>query len=236
MKRSLVALLIVLGWLLIGMMVLIYRTNQTNQAAQTENPEIAGKMNQENFDHLDESIWAVSSKTLGRSQLSPENVMVTDGFLNIRMPANTLAGGELVNRAAMTYGSYESRMKLPDVPSSITGFFLYAPPDYFYEIDIEIPNMKEGKLLLTTYADGDVQNEYEGALGFDPTAAFHNYRFDYTDDQVAFYVDNQFILAWQDGFPVGQPMQLMINTWYPNWLAGTPASEDQVLLVDWIRY
>lgn len=233
MKRSLVILLIVLGCSLIGIMMFIYRVNQESQV---KNPEIESKMNQENFDTLDQGVWAVSSKTLGRTLLNPEIVVVKDGFLNIRMPADTLTGGEIVCQQLSTYGSYESRMKLPEAPSSITGFFLYSPPDYFYEIDIEIHNTKEGKLLLTTYADGEVQNEYVGELGFDPTTDFHNYRFDYTQDRVAFYVDSKFILEWKDGFPKGQPMQLIVNTWYPNWLAGTPAPTDQVLLVDWIRY
>lgn len=233
MKRSLIILLIVLGCLLIGIMMYIYRENQSSQE---QNPEIASEISRENFDMLDQAVWSVSSKTLGRTLLSPENVEVKDGFLNIKMPANTLAGGEIVNQQPLTYGSYESRMKLPVAPSSITGFFLYAPPDYFYEIDIEVYNTTEGKFLLTTYAGGEVQNEYVGVLGFDPTADFHNYRFDYTDDRVAFYVDSKAILEWQDGFPVGKPMQLMVNTWYPNWLAGTPAPDEQVLLVDWIRY
>ncbi|MEO1816761.1 MAG: glycoside hydrolase family 16 protein [Acetobacterium sp.] len=193
-------------------------------------------MHQEEFDVLDESIWSVSDKNLGRTLLSSENVEVKDGYLNISIPANTLQGGELVKQQAVTYGSYETLMKLPEAPSSITGFFLYAPPDYFYEIDIEIYNSREGKLLLTTYADGAVQNEYVGKLGFDPTADFHNYRFDYTVDRIAFYVDSKFILEWDEGFPDQQPMQLMVNTWFPNWLEGTPASSDQVLLVDWIRY
>ena len=232
MKRSLVILMIVLGCLLIGMMVYIYRVNQSSQ----DNNHEKKQSKQENFDVLDQSIWSVTDKNLGRTLLSSENVEVKDGYLNIRIPANTLEGGELVKQQAVTYGSYESRMKLPKAPSSITGFFLYAPPDYFYEIDIEIHNTNEGKLLLTTYADGAVQNEYVGKLGFDPTADFHNYRFDYAVDGVAFYVDSKLILEWQDGFPVGQPLQLMVNTWYPNWLEGTPTPDDQVLLVDWIRY
>ena len=233
MKRSLVILMIVLGCLLIGMMVYIYRVNQSSQ---DNNPEKKSAMHQEEFDVLDESIWSVTDKNLGRTLLSSENVEVKDGYLSIRIPANTLEGGELVKQQAVTYGSYETRMKLPEAPSSITGFFLYAPPDYFHEIDIEIHNTREGKLLLTTYAAGEVQNEYVGNLGFDPTADFHNYRFDYTADRIAFYVDNKFILEWEEGFPDQQPMQLMVNTWFPNWLEGIPATSDQVLLVDWIRY
>ncbi len=224
MKRSLVIPAVAIAILLIGVIVFITRDNNL---FQERNNEIKKEINRDNFDILDEQVWTTSSKKLGRSQLNPENIEVTDGFLNIRLPANTLTGGEIVNQKAMTYGSYEIRMKLPEADSSITGFFLYAPPDYFYEIDIEIYNNKEGVILLTTYAEGEVQNEYIGELGFDPTADFHNYRFDYTKDGVAYYVDNQFIKEWKDGFPQKQEMQLMVNTWYPNWLAGTPTREDQ---------
>lgn len=233
MKKSLIILMIILGCLLIGIMVYIYRVNLS---VDDNNREIKSDLHQENFDILDDTIWLVSDKTLGRTKFNPKNIEVNDGFLKIRIPANTLEGGELVGRQVVTYGSYETHMKIPEAPSSITGFFLYAPPDYFYEIDIEIFNTKEGKLLLTTYADGGVQNEYVGKLGFDPTADFHTYRFDYRSDRVAFYVDDKLIQEWQEGFPEEYPMQLMVNSWFPNWQEGTPATEDQVLLVDWIRY
>lgn len=55
MKRSLVILMIILGCLLIGMMIYLYRENQSGQ---------------ENFDSLDEGVWAVSDKMLGQSWLS----------------------------------------------------------------------------------------------------------------------------------------------------------------------
>lgn len=232
MKKWLVLFSIILGGLLIGMAIYLAGENQWLQKISRV---LESRMSQENFDTLDESIWTASDKTLGRTWLNPNNIAVRDGFLQITMPADRLEGGELVGRQAVTYGSYEIQMKLPLAPSSITGFFLYAPPDYFYEIDIEIFNSKAGELLLTTYADGAVQNEYIGKLGFDPTADFHQYRFDYSIDGVAFYVDNKLIKEWQEGIPHGQPMQLMVNSWYPNWQAGLPPSEDQVLLVDWIR-
>lgn len=233
MKKSLVMLLFILGCLLIVIMVYLYRANSSSYQGSTGSES---EKQQENFDILDDTIWMASDKILGRSWLNPQNIEVRDGFLKIRMPANTLEGGELVGRQAVTFGSYETRMKLPKAPSSITGFFLYAPPDFFYEIDIEIYNTEEGKLLLTTYADGGVQNEYVGKLGFDPTADFHTYRFDYLSERVAFYVDDKLIQQWHEGFPEEYPMQLMVNSWYPNWQEGTPPTEDQVLLVDWIRY
>lgn len=233
MKKSVLVIIIILGCLLIGIMIYIDRINRSSQDQKLP---IGSDRRQENFDTLDTGIWSVSDKNLGRTWLNPNNIEVKDGYLQITMPAQTLEGGELVGRQAVTHGSYETRMKLPEAPSSITGFFLYAPPDYFYEIDIEIYNTKEGKLLLTTYADGAVQNEYVGKLGFDPTADFHIYRFDYRSDRVAFYVDDKLIEQWQEGFPEEFPMQLMVNSWFPNWQEGTPTAEDQVLLVDWIRY
>ena len=47
-----------------------------------------------------------------------------------------------------------ARLQVPDAPSSITGFFLYAPPDYASEIDIELYNDPRGLVMFTTYAGG----------------------------------------------------------------------------------
>jgi hypothetical protein len=190
---------------------------------------------QEEFKKLDATIWTVSNKTLGRTELKSKNVTADNGKLKITMPARKLEGGEIATIASQEYGAYEIRMKLPNAPSSITGFFLYEAPDYEYELDIEVFNQPDGKLLLTTYADGAVQNKYEGDLSFDPTAGFHNYRIEYYEDRVDFYVDDALISGWTDGFPKGK-MRLMINSWYPDWLDGIAVKEDQNLLVDWVRY
>lgn len=190
---------------------------------------------QEEFKKMDTTIWAVSNKTLGRTELKSKNVTVDNGKLKITMPARKLEGGEIATTASQGYGAYEIRMKLPNAPSSITGFFLYEAPDYEYEIDVEVHNQPDGKLLLTTYADGEAQNTYEGDLSFDPTAGFHNYRIEYYEERVDFYVDDVFITGWADGIPK-EKMKLMINSWYPIWLDGTSAKEEQSLVVDWVRY
>lgn len=234
MKIPLTILVGILGLAMVGFILVM----------QPEKPFLGNKNNQankdcgsqENFDVFEDTIWEKSNKTLGRTLLKSENISIAEGMLKIIMPGNKLEGGEIATIEKLGYGTYEIRMKIPDAPSSITGFFLYAPPDYYYEIDIEIHNQPDGKLLLTTYANGAVQNECVGELGFDPTGSFHNYRFDYEENRVAFYVDNHFIKEWTNGFPKGQPMELTVNTWYPNWLEGTPATVDQTLWVDWIRY
>lgn len=192
-------------------------------------------VNRDNFNALDENIWVVSDDELGRSHLNKDNVSVSDGYLKITMPKNTFDGGEIYTRELQNYGTFEARMKLPNAPTSITGFFLYKAPDYFYEIDIEIYNEPDGTLLLTTYSDGKKNNAYVGKVNFDPTKDFHDYRIEYDQEQVAFYIDNVLIKSWSDGFPQ-EGMHLMLNSWYPNWLNGEKPKEDQQLLVDWISY
>lgn len=190
---------------------------------------------QDNFDDLDENVWLVSDSSLGRSALKSENISVSNGELRIVMPENSLDGGEIYTKELTGYGAFETRMKIPDAPSSITGFFLYKVPDYFYEIDIEVYNQPDGTLLLTTYSDGEKNNTYVGNLGFDPTKGFHDYRIEYDENQVSFYIDSVFIKSWSDGFPK-EGMYLMINSWYPKWLDGVRPKETQTLRVDWVRY
>ncbi len=192
--------------------------------------------NQDNFYSFDQSFWyKTSNQQLGRSALLRRNVLVEDNLLKIKHPQNTLQGGEIRTEAFKSFGSYEIRMKLPDAPSSITGFFLYKAPCFYYEIDIEIYNDSSGTIFFTTYAGGSKQKEYKTTLPFDPTKNFHNYRIDYYSDNLSFYVDDILMKSWDEGYPK-EPMYLMLNSWYPSWLPGTPAAEDQYLEVDWIRY
>lgn len=66
----------------------------------------------------------------------------------IKLPSGTTDGGEIQTKDELGFGSYEAKLKLPDAPSSITGFFLYKEPDYYHEIDIEIFNFKCGRKVM----------------------------------------------------------------------------------------
>jgi len=197
--------------------------------------EIIFFQHMDNFEFLDEAVWDISNKQLGKTLLKEENVYIKDGYLGVSLTKNKLEGGELYTLNKYGYGIYEIRMKLPLAQSTITGFFMYASPDYFYEIDMEIYNDSSGTLLLTTYAEGDVRNSKKYLLGFDATKEFHNYRFDYVEDNIKFYVDNQFIDEFESGIPKAE-MQLMVNCWYPEWLGLAPKLEEEELLIDWIKY
>lgn len=184
---------------------------------------------------LDPAVFKASSHRLGQTQFKPENVAVSDGQLAITIPAGTMASGEVSSTDLKGYGSYEISMKLPNAPSSITGFFLYAAPDYDQEIDIEIYNQPDGKIMFTSYANGALTQTLTSDLNFDPTADFHHYRIDYQPDTIDFYVDDILLTRFSEGIP-HNPMYLMVNAWFPNWLDKKPAPQTQQLLIDWIRY
>jgi len=190
----------------------------------------------EDFSFYNEDLWEKSSHPLGLGNLDPHNLTIEDDLLKITLPAGTHDGGQIETKAAdHFYGSYRARIKLPDVPSSITGFFLYKAPDFEHEIDIEILNGTCGTIWFTTYAGGEMSNASEASLAFDPTGDFHEYRFDFYPGEVHFYVEGELLQTFSSGLP-GRPMHLMLNSWFPYWLEGEKPDHDAVTLVDWIKY
>ena len=189
----------------------------------------------DDFDTFDETRWTKGSHKLGRSNLDPANVSVNGGNLGIKLPARTTNGGEISSDALYGQGSYAARMKLPNAPSSITGFFLYEPPDYASEIDIEIYNDTSRKIMFSTYAGGKQTHTQTMTLPFDPTTGFHDYRFDYAPGSVRFYADGVLMKEWTDGLPQTS-MHLYANAWFPTWLQGRKPTKDRYVLVDSIRH
>ena len=190
----------------------------------------------DNFDSFDETRWTKGDHKLGRrSYLDPDNVSVSDGNLQIRLPKRSLEGGEILSDNLYGYGYYSASMKLPEAPSSITGFFLYKSPDYESEIDIELYNDSSRRIMFTTYAGGAQTHTETLPLGFDPTAGFHEYAFSYDQSSITFYVDGQPKKTWNNGLPTTS-MHLMVNAWFPSWLDGRKLRTDKILLVDRIQH
>jgi endo-1,3-1,4-beta-glycanase ExoK len=197
-----------------------------------EAPDLWGR---DDFDTLEAGRWyATGSKKLGRGLLKEENVAAVGGELRIKMPAGTLEGGEIGSVDAYDYGSYAASIKAARAPSSITGFFLYAPPDFHTEIDVEIFNDSSRRVLFTTYANGEQTNTVEKKLPFDATAGFHEYRIDLYPTRAEFSVDGRLFHTFDEGLP-GDSMKLMVNAWYPEWLPGEEPGQDGYTRVDWIQ-
>jgi endo-1,3-1,4-beta-glycanase ExoK len=195
----------------------------------------------DDFSGFDAIRWSKGDHMLGRSYLDPTNVDVDGQNLRIKLPARSYEGGEVLTNELHGYGSYSTRMRLPNAPGSITGFFLYKAPDYESEIDIEIYNDSTRRIMFTTYAGGAQTHTQTVPLPFDPTAGFHEYRFDYLNDpatgqaSVTFYVDGAQMTSWNTGIP-RTSMHLMLNSWFPSWLDSRKPKKTTYTYVDWIDY
>lgn len=188
----------------------------------------------DDFNRFNEARWDKGNHRLGRSYLDPSNVNVVKGELRLRLPANTTNGGELVSDELHGYGSYTARIKVPRAPSSITGFFLYAAPDRASEVDIEIFNDRSRRVMFTSYKDGNKVTDTI-RLPFYPTRGFHNYRFDYSPRAIKFYVDGKLKKRMFRNVP-DEPMHLLTNAWYPDWLSGKTFNKTKGVRVEWIRH
>ncbi len=182
-----------------------------------------------------QTLWTKSSRELGRGSLEPDNVSVAGDRLQITLPEGSLDGGEIASGRLHGYGSYTARLKVPDAPTSITGFFLYQPPDLQSEIDIEVFNDPSGTVLFTTYSGGKQTHTETKKLPFDPTKGFHDYSFNYRPGTVEFYIDGELLQTYTKGLP-DQPMDLYLNSWFPTWLGGEKPDSDRHAYAEWIEW
>jgi len=189
----------------------------------------------DDFLSFDGSRWTKEDHNLGRSYLNPANVDVVEGNARFKIPARTLQGAELRSNKLYHHGTYETRMRLPRAPSSITGLFLYRAPDHEREIDIELYNDSSRRIMFTTYAGGRQTHTVTRQLPFDPTAGYHTYKIRYDRGLARFSVDGNVMRTWKTGVPKGS-MYFYTNLWFPNWLDGERPLVDSYLYVDWTRY
>jgi licheninase len=189
----------------------------------------------DDFTSFDARQWVKIGRPFGHGTLDPANVTVADGFLGIKLPAGTLDGGEMRSTSVYRYGTYRTRMKIADAPSSLTAFFLYKRPDYAQEIDIEIFNDDTGRIMFSTYSGFAQTHNIVVDLPIDLTADFHVYTIEYDPGSVRFLLDGQELQRWSTGLPRSS-MYLFTNAWFPFWLEGVKPTTDRYTYVDWIEH
>jgi licheninase len=189
----------------------------------------------DDFTTLDVHQWYKSSRPFGWGVIDPANVGVSGGMLGIKLPGATLNGGEVRRLGLTRYGSYRGRIKVANAPSSLTAFFLYKKPDFVQELDIEIFNDPSGRVWYSTYSGGAQTHTVDANLGFDATAAFHDYTIEYDPGSVRFLVDGVERQSWTTGLP-RTSMYLYVNAWFPSWLPGSRPPNDAVTYVDWVEH
>jgi hypothetical protein len=176
--------------------------------------------------------WTAGAHRLGRGRLRPANVRADGDGTRLVLPAGRPDGAQLASAGRHAQGSFRVRMRTARAPGSLSALFLYedVPGHANDEVDIEVFNDGSGRVLLSTWRDGRLTRSEERELGFDPSAAEHEYRIDWRPGEVRFLVDGRLLRAWRDGVP-HRPMKLMANAWWPTWLEGAPPAADAATVV-----
>lgn len=139
-------------------------------------------------------------------------------------------------RQDFLYGSFRSFMRTTAAKGTVAGMFVYHPEG---EIDIELLSTLENQAYFALHPGLVNENGQASALthgnadlDFDPSADFHEYRFDWFPDMVVFYVDG--VERYRMITNVLQkPGRIMFNHWTDGnkKFSQGPATEDASLWV-----
>jgi beta-glucanase (GH16 family) len=140
---------------------------------------------------------------------------------------------------------------VPNNDGLLNGFFLYGEnptdPSITYEIDMEILKY-QGKWQLWSTVYNISNSKYNSNNGLEPGAVyqskidltsdpsqdFHNYKINFYQDYISFYLDNKQVGNWQNEFDYGD-MYLHAGSFYTFWLSGKIATENQKMEIAWMR-
>ncbi|KAF2126581.1 glycoside hydrolase family 16 protein [Dothidotthia symphoricarpi CBS 119687] len=188
----------------------------------------------------DDNAWSGNSKHGG------------DAGLELWVSSNTtggyVQGAEVVSvRDDALLGSFRVGMKMSNASGTCGAFFFYH--NNSQEIDMEFLstqfNSSGGSVNLVLQTPESVVHGYDASgtpgfevqpLPFRPDGKFHEYRFDWTADRVAFYVDGEYLHEMTENIP-NEGGGMFFNHWSngdPKWSAGPPES-DAVMTVSYVK-
>lgn len=184
----------------------------------------------------DISTWGNDSRTH-----SAQNVSIQDGILSLKLSASPSGTkpvcAEIVSkRSNFRYGSYSASIKTSKTPGGVVGWFIYRDSP-LNEVDVEMLTRENRNLYFTLH---HVQTNVDSKvvkLNFDPTEAFHEYRFDWRPDRVDYFIDGNPAGTLTKQVPDSNAA-IMLNHWSGNiagW-GGAAPTEDMSMEVDWMMY
>ena len=125
---------------------------------------------------------------------------------------------EMHSKAKLSYGRYETRMKIAAGSGLNTAFFTYIGPGVKFpewdEIDFEFLGKDPTHVELNYIAkDQKIKGKYYG-LGFDASKDFHDYAFEWHKTAIFWFVDGKEVLHTPTGAPIPRnPAMLYIDLW-----------------------
>jgi beta-glucanase (GH16 family) len=209
----------------------------------TQTPDAAPAEFLQTFDSAADldAAWTKSSWANANRAHSPENVRVSNGILELTASATAPGAKPMCaevasRRTDFFHGTYRASIKMSPVPGAVVGWFTYLG-NPLNEIDVEFLTRDPRKAHFTLHHIRTGVDHATPDVPFDPSEAFHEYRFDWYADRVEYYVDGKQYAALTNEVP-DTPSRLMLNHWsgnIPTW-GGPAPTEDAVMLVDWVYY
>ncbi|TQV92317.1 hypothetical protein V2A60_007008 [Cordyceps javanica] len=197
---------------------------------------------------------------------SPSNVAIGSGVANkgasgkqagvqLSVGATIVDGAVPVaemdtTRHDLLWGSFRAGMKLTPVKGTCAAFFWYFNDTQ--EIDMEFLSTEYDRennrypVNLVVQSKASAARGYDASgtstyktinLDFDPSAGFHEYRFDYLPEAVHFYADSK-LLAQMEGAEIPDSAGHLILQHWSNGNAkwsGGPPKEDATIVVSYVK-
>lgn len=197
----------------------------------------------QNFNSMAElnTFWDLSAWTNENRTHSPSNVSIKDSVLVLKL-SGSQAGQKPVcaeitsKRSNFKYGSYRASIKTTNIAGAVVGWFVYRGSP-LNEIDIEFLTRDISQVYFTLHHITTNVDHQVKKIAFDPSTAFHEYRFDWYPNRVDYYIDSKYITSLTKSVP-DSFATIMLNHWSGNitgW-GGDAPTQDVYMYVDYMEY
>ncbi len=187
------------------------------------------------------AFWSISTWGNENRVHAAQNVTIADGILSLKLSASPQGTkpvcAEIASkRTNFRYGSYRASIKTSKTPGGVVGWFTYRDSP-LNEIDVEMLTRENKNLYFTLHHVQENVDSKVIKMEFDPSEAFHEYRFDWHADKVDYFVDGKPAGTLTKKVP-DMEAAIMLNHWSGNiagW-GGAAPTQDMYMLVDWMIY
>lgn len=175
---------------------------------------------EDDFDSEDYDHWRKADHTFAKNlaRFNPDNVVIEDGLLKLRLTAEpqegrNYSGAEYRTLENYSFGRYEARMKPARGDGIVSSFFTYEDEaGRLDEIDIEFRGNDTEEAHFNTWTDIADENPRIIDLDFDASDEFHDYAIEWTPAYVRWYMDGELAHETKDNVPQGE-QKVMMNIW-----------------------
>lgn len=191
-----------------------------------------------------DAFWDISTWGNADQQYSASNVKLdtVNGWVQLKVNASLqgtkpVCGEFTSKRSNFLYGSYRASIKFDNTPGAVVGWFVYKDEPDLHEIDVEYLTQDIKNIHFTLHHIQTDVDYRKDPIAFDPTAAFHEYRFDWYSTKVIYFIDGK----KYDSLSVKVPdaaCSIMLNLWSANidgW-GGPAPTKDTYMYVDYMHY